>query len=513
MRKIIFLINLSIVYLSLSIADDESRYAAIDRHALNAPASVTKSIKTLSSYLTKPFSTDEEKARAIFRWIANNISYDVKGYFSGDYSSTQSGDVLESRSSVCAGYSSLFEALGKEAGLEVASIDGYAKGFAYEPGDKIPSETNHAWNAIKINGEWKLVDCTWGAGSVDYDHSFKKEFEPYYFFTKPEEFIYRHLPTDEHWQLLKKPVSQREFQNLPFVSPNFFECELVIQNKEQAVLDVQEGNVVEIYAPTNVYCMASLEQKGRVFENAALIQRTGLIYRVRVRPPTSGEYFLNIFAKRGRSDGSYPHAIKFKVITHSNEAKSESFPVTFAAFLERNVQLQSPITKELPSGSIQIFSLTVANADRVAVVCGEEWDFLKKHDEQFEGRVEIDVGRITVFAQYPDRQEYQALLEYQGTGSNKRAPSPIKYERYMNSGAEIVGPLRKELIAGSPQFFRIKLPGATKAAIIMGQEWNHLKQQGEYFEGTVEIKKGKVILFATYQNSTSYEGILEYEGK
>jgi hypothetical protein len=47
----------------------------------------------------------------------------------------------------------------------------------------------------------------------------------------------------------------------------------------------------------------------------------------------------------------------------------------------------------------------------------------------------------------------------------------------------------------------------------MGQEWNHLKQQGEYFEGTVEIKKGKVILFATYQNSTSYEGILEYEGK
>jgi len=111
LRSTIFFILL-IIYLSVaSLADDESRYAAVDQHALNAPASVTKSIAALSSYLTKPFSTDEEKARTIFRWIADNISYDVEGYFSGSKSSSESGDVLQSRSSVCAGYSSLFETL------------------------------------------------------------------------------------------------------------------------------------------------------------------------------------------------------------------------------------------------------------------------------------------------------------------------------------------------------------------------------------------------------------------
>ena len=50
-------------------ADDEARYASVDRHALQAPPSATKSVAVLSSYLTKPFTTDEEKARAIFRMM------------------------------------------------------------------------------------------------------------------------------------------------------------------------------------------------------------------------------------------------------------------------------------------------------------------------------------------------------------------------------------------------------------------------------------------------------------
>ena len=31
-----------------------------------------------------------------------------------------------------------------------------------------PVETNHAWNAVKIDhDQWKLIDCCWGAGNVN----------------------------------------------------------------------------------------------------------------------------------------------------------------------------------------------------------------------------------------------------------------------------------------------------------------------------------------------------------
>ena len=38
--------------------------------------------------------------------------------------------------------------------------------------------------------------------------------DEFYFFTDPDEFIYNHLPQDEGWQLLARPVTKDEFQVL-----------------------------------------------------------------------------------------------------------------------------------------------------------------------------------------------------------------------------------------------------------------------------------------------------------
>jgi hypothetical protein len=51
---------------------DYNAFAAIDAHALNAPANVEKSVETLAKYLTAPAKNNKEKARAIFRWITHN---------------------------------------------------------------------------------------------------------------------------------------------------------------------------------------------------------------------------------------------------------------------------------------------------------------------------------------------------------------------------------------------------------------------------------------------------------
>jgi len=52
--------------------------------------------------------------------------------------------------------------------------------------------------------------------------SLRYEYDDHYFLTDPREFIYEFFPLQEEWQLLKRPISLREFENLPFVRSLFF---------------------------------------------------------------------------------------------------------------------------------------------------------------------------------------------------------------------------------------------------------------------------------------------------
>lgn len=196
-------------------------FREIDDHAIKAPNSVRTSVESLATYLTSPAKDDVEKARAIFRWMAKNIAYDTSAYFSKNYGDINAKSVLKSGKSICAGYSDLFEALASASGLDVVTIDGYAKGYGYKGGSHF-TETNHAWNAVKLNGSWYLLDSTWGAGYMD-GHSFVRKFQPFYFLTPPEDLIYTHLPTEDRWQLLERNITLEDFEKLPKHDDEFFE--------------------------------------------------------------------------------------------------------------------------------------------------------------------------------------------------------------------------------------------------------------------------------------------------
>jgi len=120
---------------------------------------------------------------------------------------------------------------------------------------------------------------------------------------------------------------------------------------------------------------------------------------------------------------------------------------------------------------------------------------------------------VDVYAQYPGESNFQQLLEYVGTGSFDREPAPVKFQQYMNTEAELVEPLKKILSAGSKQFFRIKMPGAQKAAVVQGEYYQFLEKHGDYFEGTIKIYTGTTMVVGAYSNTTRFEGLLEYEGK
>jgi len=79
-------------------------------------------------------------------------------------------------------------------------------------------------------------------------------------------------------------------------------------------------------------------------------------------------------------------------------------------------------------------------------------------------------GKITVYAQYPERKDYQALLEYFGTGSNKRIPSPVKFERYMNSGAELVERVEERTNSRNYTKFSYKDSGCKESCCLLSEK-------------------------------------------
>ena len=197
-------------------------FSAIDQHALEAPARLKSSPQKLVEYLVRPARNDLEKTRAVFRWVAENIRYDTDSYFSGNIRSANPKEVLQSGKAVCSGYSGLFEMLAEKAGLNVVSIAGFGKGYGYREGQKIRS-VNHAWNAVKIDGKWYLLDATWAAGGYSDQHGkWGREFDESYFLSPPEVFALTHLPRDTKWQLLDQPLTREQFQRYPRIEPVFF---------------------------------------------------------------------------------------------------------------------------------------------------------------------------------------------------------------------------------------------------------------------------------------------------
>lgn len=155
-----------------SPASTHQNYAEIRKHISQTPASAERTLKTLANYLIKPAKTQTERAYAIFYWLTQNIAYDTQSFFSGNYGDLTPAGVLRSRKAICSGYSRLFTGLAKQAKLEVVEIIGVSKSYGFSEKGTLG---DHAWNAVKIDDQWRLLDATWGAGFVTKSGEFEKK--------------------------------------------------------------------------------------------------------------------------------------------------------------------------------------------------------------------------------------------------------------------------------------------------------------------------------------------------
>lgn len=157
----------------------------------------------LAQRITWDIHDDSLKVIAICHWMIDNISYD-RNNAALDNPKDEASNVniiVKRKKAICAGYANLFKSLCTLNNINAEIINGYALGLGYEIAEQIPIDRdNHAWNAVKINNRWYLMDITW----ADNDDG---TYDAEYLWADPSVFIKKHLPDDPFWQFLDDPVS------------------------------------------------------------------------------------------------------------------------------------------------------------------------------------------------------------------------------------------------------------------------------------------------------------------
>ena len=213
MKRIILFLLLSFSWMSLT-AQPGRDHRSLDRHARRAPAALQEDLSALVAYLVEAAESEEEKARVIYVWITEHIRYDETAYRAGRGRINRSNaDILRRGQAVCFGYATLFRDMCVQAGLTAEVISGYSKGtLTAAPG---LAEVDHAWNAVQLDGEWRLLDATWGSSVVQKENNFVQVEAETYWLTSPERFVLNHLPSQPMWQLLDCPITPATFRQSP----------------------------------------------------------------------------------------------------------------------------------------------------------------------------------------------------------------------------------------------------------------------------------------------------------
>jgi transglutaminase-like putative cysteine protease len=90
---------------------------------------------------------DEDKIRAINKWIVLNITYDYDSVIDGRRKKQDSLSVLRNKLAVCEGYANLTASLARSAGIQTRYV--------------LSDPMNHAWVQVYIDNEWEMLDTTW----------------------------------------------------------------------------------------------------------------------------------------------------------------------------------------------------------------------------------------------------------------------------------------------------------------------------------------------------------------
>ena len=310
-------------------SDDYQRADSVAAAYANYPLA---DVRDLSLKLTRPFTKERDKYRAIFRWVCDNIRSDYKlyckvkqirkRYQSDPVSLAISSQKInkqvfthlrEKRSTICTGYAYLLNSLAQHAGLNCRIVDGYARTATINLGGN--GYPNHSWNAIRIDNQWYLSDPTWASGTT-YEPMgiFIPYFNESYFLVPPALFVHSHFPLDTAQLLLRDKPTLSDFLSAPLAYAPSYEYSLSMVAPSQFFLTIMKEK------PSTITVK---QERGKPFQKLSLKVNDSEVVVQQLDPTNSVESVYTLthtFSTRGYAalhilvDGNpaYSYSVKVK---------------------------------------------------------------------------------------------------------------------------------------------------------------------------------------------------------
>ncbi|XP_070176579.1 uncharacterized protein [Littorina saxatilis] len=235
-------------------------FADIDKNARKAPDTLRNSYDDLLAHLLKGVTSDLGKVRSIFVWLSAQpvLTMTFPKVTRGDTPHAWLKRIKFDRTI----YTDFFALLCRKAEIPCVTIEGSSKGAGYEVGQTGLKVTNR-WNAVHVQGSWRLVNVPWalittdGLAEGDWElveksgqavrekevsrKEVRQDLDEFWFLTDPEDFNAFCHASDRHWQLLQQPWTDQEFLGTPRYAEDYFTSGWEILTCESGVLDANEG--------------------------------------------------------------------------------------------------------------------------------------------------------------------------------------------------------------------------------------------------------------------------------
>ncbi|QIX02439.1 hypothetical protein AMS68_007956 [Peltaster fructicola] len=320
---------------NLALVDKSTRFISSIPPAVNAAA-------LAQNYLCRPHRTDVQKLRAIFTWVAERITWEE------DYDDQPDPRrVIQSKRGCSKEIAALVRDMCSAVGLHAELVRGFLKAPGETPDPDGIARGNHWWNALIVDGEWRIMDAALASPSHprrgDFSGASVQVAESWYFLARPMEVCYTHIPLLPEQQHIVPAVQHEVLTGLPCACPTYFRHSLELADFDTSILhlDGLEMAHLHVFVPEDVECIAETEARtfardndGDLFESGdiittrALSQPEWIAGRKRftikaLLPPEASDSTLKVYAgKRGlmHSVKDNPHSLAFALpLTHSGQ--------------------------------------------------------------------------------------------------------------------------------------------------------------------------------------------------
>lgn len=238
----------------------------VDPLVRDMPEEMQTSIDAVGKYLASRFGDKKLLVKAIHDYVVMRLEYDydaLERIDARDWKNTPSQEaeaVFARRKGVCEGYARLMVALGKAAGVEIAYVTGWIRDSRRRlaldsTGQPNLEGVSHAWNAVKIDDHWHLIDATW-------DDPTNGTPGTTYLFTPPRLMTYDHLPETSAWQLRAEPMSLGDFVRQPLLSPSIGEYGLSLVEPTRSQITVDGEAEIVLDNPDSARLLAVARRDG-----------------------------------------------------------------------------------------------------------------------------------------------------------------------------------------------------------------------------------------------------------